>query len=122
MIAVIAQRLVRVLCKECKEPFKPDDFTLKRLGLRPDRASGVSFYRAKGCEHCFQTGYRGRIGIYEIMVLNSDLKALILRTFDSNRIKTEAVKHKMKTLRQDGIQKILKGLTTIEEVLRVTES
>ena len=122
VIAVIAQRLVRVLCKECKEPFKPDDFTLKRLGLRPDRASGVSFYRAKGCEHCFQTGYRGRIGIYEIMVLNSDLKALILRTFDSNRIKTEAVKHKMKTLRQDGIQKILKGLTTIEEVLRVTAS
>jgi len=120
--AVMAQRLVRVLCTECKESFTPDESTLTRLGVEPDNVPELSIFKAKGCEHCFQTGYRGRIGIFEIMVFHSDLKGLILRTFDSNRIKTEALQHGMVTLRQDGIQKILKGLTTLEEVLRVTES
>ena len=119
--AVLAQRLVRVLCRECKEPFTPDEFTLKRLGLDADGAPELSIYRATGCEHCFQTGYRGRIAIFEIMVLHPDLRALILRTYDSNLIKTEALKHDMITLRQDGIQKVLEGETTLEEVLRVTE-
>jgi general secretion pathway protein E len=120
--AVMAQRLVRVLCTECKEPFTPDEFTLNRLGVDTDRVQELSICQAKGCEHCFKTGYRGRIGIFEILVFHSELKSLILKTFDSNQIKNEAQKHMMVTLQQDGIQKILKGITTIEEVLRVTES
>jgi general secretion pathway protein E len=122
VIAVMAQRLVRVLCTECKEPFTPDEFTLKRLGVDTDRVQELSICQAKGCEHCFKTGYRGRIGIFEILVFHPELKSLILKTFDSNQIKNEAQKHMLVTLQQDGIQKILKGITTIEEVLRVTES
>jgi general secretion pathway protein E len=74
-----------------------------------------------GCEKCFHTGYRGRLGIFEIMVMSEELKTLILQTYDSNRIKSAARKQKMVTLRQDGIIKVLSGKTTLEEVLRVTQ-
>lgn len=120
LIAVIAQRLVRVLCEHCKESYKPD-MTLQSLGVRPDRLNKYTFYRAKGCDQCFQTGYRGRIGIYEIMVMDHKLKTLVQRTFDSYQIKQEALKLGMVTLRRDGIEKVLRGITTIEEVIRVTQ-
>ncbi len=120
LVAVVAQRLVRVLCEHCKEPYKPD-MTLQSLGVRPDRLSKYTFYRAKGCDQCFQTGYRGRIGIYELMVMDTKLKTLVQRTFDSYQIKQEALKLGMVTLRRDGIEKVLRGITTIEEVIRVTQ-
>ncbi len=120
LLAVIAQRLVRVLCEHCKEPYKPD-MTLQTLGVRPDRLSKYTFYRAKGCDKCFQTGYRGRIGIYEIMLMDNKIKTLIQRTVDSFQIKQEALKLGMNTLRRDGIEKVLRGITTIEEVVRVTQ-
>ena len=120
LLAVIAQRLVRVLCEHCKEPYKPD-VTLQALGVRPDRLGKYTFYRAKGCDKCFHTGYRGRIGIYEIMIMGHKLKTLIQRTYDSYQIKQEALKLGMVTLRRDGIEKVLKGITTIEEVIRVTQ-
>ena len=120
LLAVIAQRLVRVLCEHCKEPYKPD-MTLQALGVRPDRLGKYTFYRAKGCDKCFHTGYRGRIGIYEIMIMGHKLKTLIQRTYDSYQIKQEALKLGMVTLRRDGIEKVLKGITTIEEVIRVTQ-
>jgi len=120
LLAVIAQRLVRVLCEHCKESYKPD-MALQSLGVRPDRLSKYTFYRAKGCDQCFQTGYRGRIGIYEIMLMDHKLKTLIQRTFDSYQIKQEALKLGMVTLRRDGIEKVLRGITTIEEVIRVTQ-
>ena len=94
---------------------------LKSAGITPDHVKNTTIYRASGCEKCFNTGYRGRIGIFEIMVLNGKLKNLILKTYDSNLIKKEALNHNMITLRQDGIQKVLDGITTIEEVLRVTQ-
>lgn len=121
VIAVAAQRLVRVLCINCKEAYKPDDMALKSIGIIQDRYKDAVLYKARGCENCFNTGYRGRIGIFEIMVLEDNLKSLILKTFDSNRIKNEAVKLNMVTLREDGRQKVLNGITTIEEVLRVTQ-
>jgi len=120
LIAVVAQRLIRVLCDHCKEPFHPDDSVLEHIGLAADRIAGHTLYRARGCDHCFQTGYRGRIGVFEIMVINEDLAGLVLKTYDSNRIKQEALRHNMVTLREDGIQKVLAGTTTFEEVLRVT--
>lgn len=120
LLAVIAQRLVRMLCEHCKQPYKPD-MSLQALGLRPDRLSKYTFYRAKGCDQCFQTGYRGRIGIYEIMLMGHKLKTLIQKTYDSFQIKQEALKLGMTTLRRDGLEKVLRGITTIEEVIRVTQ-
>jgi len=118
--AVIAQRLVRVLCDHCKEAYKPD-MALQTLGVRPDRLSKYTFYRAKGCDQCFHTGYRGRIGIFEILMMGYKLKTLIQHTFDSFQIKQEALKLGLVTLRRDGIEKVLRGITTIEEVVRVTQ-
>ena len=121
VIAVAAQRLLRVLCSDCKEPYTPDGMALKSASITPDQIINNRIYRASGCKKCFNTGYRGRIGIFEIMVMNSNLKKLILKTYDSNLIKKEALTHNMITLRQDGIQKVLQGISTIEEVLRVTQ-
>lgn len=121
VIALVAQRLARVLCSDCKQPYSPDVPALESIGIDPARFKNAAIYQAKGCENCFQTGYRGRIGIFEIMVLSGHLKSLILQTFDSNQIKKEALDQNMISLRQDGIQKVLAGKTTIEEVLRVTQ-
>ncbi|RJP86061.1 MAG: type II secretion system protein GspE [Desulfobacteraceae bacterium] len=125
VIAVIAQRLLRVLCSDCKEPYHPDAETLQQLGNIKGAASAdgpVTFYRAKGCPRCFGSGYKGRLGIYEIMVLNESLQSMILKSHDSHQIKKEAVSQGMTTLYDDGIQKVLEGITTIEEVLRVTQT
>ncbi|RLC18823.1 MAG: type II secretion system protein GspE [Deltaproteobacteria bacterium] len=121
VIAVAAQRLVRVLCEKCKEPYNPDEVTLHNIGIDPGDISGPAVFRAKGCEHCFNTGYRGRIGIFEILEMENKLKSLILKSFDANRIQEEAMRMNMVSLRRDGIQKVLAGTTTIEEVLRVTQ-
>jgi general secretion pathway protein E len=121
VIAVAAQRLIRVLCKKCKEPYTPDEVTLRNIGILPDEISGATLFRTKGCEHCFNTGYRGRIGIFEIMEMEHQLKSLILKSFDSARIQEEAQRLNMVSLRRDGVQKVLAGTTTIEEVLRVTQ-
>ena len=121
VIAVIAQRLIRVLCGECKKPFVPESSTLHHVGLTPDHILDKTIYQAMGCDQCFNTGYKGRVGIFEIMEINEDLKGLILKTFDSNQIKSEALENRMVTLRQDGLEKVLNGITTFEEVLRITE-
>ena len=89
--------------------------------MRPDRLRKYTFYRAKGCDQCFNTGYRGRIGIFETLVLGYKLKTLIQRTYDSFQIKQEALKLGLVTLRRDGIEKVLRGITSIEEVVRVTQ-
>jgi len=133
VIAVIAQRLVRVLCNDCKEAYQPDEATLKQLqqikvkeGLgHTDLTANddtITIYRSTGCPKCFHSGYKGRIGIYEIMVLNESLQNMILKTHDSHQIKKEAARQGMTSLYDDGIQKVLDGTTTIEEVLRVTQT
>jgi general secretion pathway protein E len=121
VLAVAAQRLVRVLCDNCKKTYQPSTIYLKSIGVSPEHFNESQIYKAVGCEKCITTGYKGRLGIFEIMVLNEHLKGLILETFDSNRIKNEAVKQKMITLRQDGLEKVFDGTTTMEEVLRVTQ-
>jgi len=122
VIAVIAQRLLRVLCDDCKQQYTPDQNTLQRLGLSPEQTHNAVFYRSTGCSRCFNSGYRGRVGIYEILVLKEEIQNLVLKTYDSHRIKNEAVRLGMTTLYQDGIEKVLRGITTIEEVLRVTQN
>jgi general secretion pathway protein E len=119
VIAVIAQRLVRVLCPHCKKAYQPAGAMLQSLGISAEQASRGSICRAVGCEQCIHTGFKGRVGIFEIMVLGESMKGLILQAFDANRIKKQAMGDGMITLRQDGIRKVLDGVTTIEEVLRV---
>jgi general secretion pathway protein E len=120
LIAVIAQRLLRTLCSDCKEAYQPDDLAFKSIGMDPERHRDRRVYRARGCENCFHTGYKGRNAIFEIMVLNDELRSSILKSYDSNVIKKKALEMNMLSLRQDGIQKLLNGVTTIEEVFRVT--
>ena len=120
VLAVIAQRLVRVLCDHCKEAYTPG-VILESIGISREQLQNNTIYQARGCEECFNTGYRGRIGIFEIMHLGEGLKNLILKTYDATQIKQYALQYNMKTLRQSGIEKVLAGTTTIEEVLRVTQ-
>lgn len=121
VVAVIAQRLVRILCDTCKTPCRPPEAVLKTIGISQEQMENAVIYQAGGCEQCFKTGYRGRRGIFEIMVMDEELKGMILKTFDATQIKQTAIRKQMKTLRESGIEKILSGMTTIEEVLRVTQ-
>jgi general secretion pathway protein E len=121
VLAVVAQRLVRVLCKDCKEAFTPDKLALRTIGITDEQAQKAVICRAVGCDNCFQTGYKGRTAIFEMMILDSSLKSVILKTYDSNQIKNEALSRNMITLREDGVQKVLSGITTIEEIFRVTQ-
>jgi len=121
ILAVIAQRLVRVLCNECKEPYTPDNASLKSIGIKPDSLGKRKIYRAKGCHSCLHTGYKGRRAIFEIMIMNESIRSLSLQTSDSNIIKKEAIRNGMTTLRHDGVKKIIQGITSVEEVFRVTQ-
>src|SRR5262245_54038071 len=123
VIAIVAQRLVRVICRECRERYRPDPSLVKEAGL--DRASDAEFdgyfYRGNGCGACFQTGYRGRSGIYELLVIEDNIRGLIMNGADSNVIRRQAIDQGMTTLFRDGITKIIQGTTTVDEVLRVTQ-
>jgi len=121
--AILAQRLVRRICDKCKEPFHPAREFLAQAGLTSEDLGDRPLYRGRGCPDCLNTGYQGRIGIYELMIMTDDLKNFILTTSDSNQIRQRALSSSsgpMLTLRQDGLQKILAGRTTLEEVFRVT--
>ncbi len=122
VIAIIAQRLVRVLCPHCKEVYVPDKESLTNLGLDKAVLKNNTFYRKKGCNLCMQTGFRGRTAIFEIMIVDDEIKRLILKTSDANQINELALKQGMITLQKDGIYKVMNGITTAEEVLRVTRS
>ena len=121
--AIMAQRLVRKICPYCREAYVPPDTFLERVGLSPIKFAGRELYRGVGCAQCLQTGYKGRIGIFELMSLTPAMKSLILTTSDAGQIKKQALSSLatgMMTLRQDGLRKVLAGLTTLEEVFRVT--
>lgn len=119
IIGVLAQRLVRVICPKCKEKLIPTEAMLEDLQLK--RADDIAFYRGKGCPHCRDTGYIGRTGIFELLVINDDIKKLIIAKAPVDEIKKEAMASGMKTLRDDGIEKALAGVTSVEEALRVTQ-
>lgn len=120
--AVIAQRLVRILCRHCKTESPDDPVIYKALGISGEDLKGRTIYKANGCPECFNTGYMGRMAIFEIMVIDDNLKHIMIETYDSNRIKAVALENGMVTLRMDGVEKVLKGMTTVEEVLRVTHA
>jgi general secretion pathway protein E len=119
LAAVLAQRLVRVLCQECRQPYTPTPEALAEIGIR---ASGpVEVYQPTGCGRCHDTGYLGRVGIFELMVVDDTIRDLVSQNVDSKRIKRAAIERGMHTLRSDGARKVLEGITSIEEVLRATE-
>ncbi|MFH1478871.1 MAG: ATPase, T2SS/T4P/T4SS family [Candidatus Omnitrophota bacterium] len=122
LIAIVAQRLVRKLCPKCKEAYKPNHSLLSRLGLDKDVVKNKDFYRPKGCEKCLNTGYSGRVGICEALAISSSIKSKILKNTKEADIKAIARKEGMVTLREDGLSKVLEGLTSLEEILRVTIS
>jgi general secretion pathway protein E len=123
VMAIIAQRLVRVICRECRAAYQPDLSVVRELGLDRLTETGFDgfFYRGKGCTACLQTGYRGRSGIYELLVIDDNIRGLIMGDADSNVIRRKAIEQGMITLFRDGIDKIIKGITTVDEVLRVTQ-
>ncbi|MCC6449255.1 MAG: type II secretion system ATPase GspE [Candidatus Aureabacteria bacterium] len=121
VIAIMAQRLVRVICPKCRERYVPPPETLRALGLSPADLPDGTVSRGKGCDHCMGTGYRGRSGIFELLVIDDEIRQLVLDRISSNVIKKTALGKGMLTLRGDGAQKVAKGITTIEEVLRITQ-
>jgi type IV pilus assembly protein PilB len=120
VILILAQRLIRKICSECREPTKVHPQLLIDVGVSPDEVKTFPTYKGKGCPICSNTGYKGRLGLYEVMTMKDEIKELILARASTTEIKKEAIRLGMKTLRQSGIQKIRDGVTTIEEVLRTT--
>ena len=112
LVAVLAQRLVRVICPQCRQP---DGHATTPKGER------VAAFRGAGCDHCFGTGYYGRVGIFELMELNEELRAIIMRNEDASVITAAAYRHGMRNLRDDGWEKVARGVTTSDEVMRVTQ-
>ena len=122
IIGVLAQRLVRRICPDCRKSYQPHPEQLRELGIKEVsfRKLDRRFFRGDGCDNCRQTGYRGRIGIHELLVMSEGVKNTILESSDSDTIKKQGLKEKMITLRRDGVNKIIHGLTTAEEILSIT--
>jgi general secretion pathway protein E len=121
MVAILAQRLVRTVCPHCRLEIEPTQEEWNKLGLRTEFACPEKVYKPVGCSECFKTGYLGRLGIYELMVIDDEIRQLVLQNVDANTIKKAAMSKGMTTLRDDGADKIARGLTSISEVLRVTQ-
>lgn len=118
---VLAQRLVRTLCDQCKEPYIPDDAILQRSGLARFSAPGQVVYRAVGCSHCRQSGYRGRTGIHELLMLDEPMRRAIIEGRDASALNAIAAKAGMLSLYEDGLRKVAAGVTTLDELARVTQ-
>ena len=119
VIGVLAQRLARTICPNCKEPYEPTPEAVRRFGLSMYSDSKFHFYRGRGCDNCKMTGYRGRTGIHEILTITDRLRALILRRSSTAELKQAALEEGMRTMQDDGLAKVLSGVTSMEECLRV---
>ena len=118
----MAQRLVRTICQHCKTEQKVEPDYLRKIGFPEEEIGTAKFYHGAGCEECRQLGYQGRLAIYELMVMNEAIRPLILSRAAASTISQRAIEMGMRTLRVDGWEKVRAGITTIEEVLRVTQS
>jgi type II secretory ATPase GspE/PulE/Tfp pilus assembly ATPase PilB-like protein len=116
VIGIIAQRLVRTICDKCKEKYIPTSGALKDLGIEGKQ----EFYRGKGCNKCKYTGFVGRVGIFELLIINEEIRKMVDAKKSADEIKRKAIELGMKVLREDSLEKAKKGLTTLDEVLRVT--
>jgi len=118
--AILAQRLVRRVCVGCKEEVQPSPEVLVDLDIKPEELKGKKFYRGKGCDVCNRTGYKGRVGLFELMIMNDDLRDMIIRNATTDELRTAAQKYGMITLRTAGMEAVYGGLTTAEEIIRET--
>jgi len=118
--ALMAQRLVRKICKKCTQPYTPTDSELRALDLDPGKIAGATFMKGKGCNDCNKTGHRGRFGIFEIFVIDDEARKLIYDRVPSSMLRSRAREMGMRTLREDGARKVVAGLTTADEVIRAT--
>jgi type IV pilus assembly protein PilB len=118
--AIMAQRLVRKICSQCVEPYEPTEDELRSLNLRPEQIEEASFKKGRGCDRCRGTGYKGRMGIFEICVLDDEIRRMINEGLGVSAIRQRARDLGMRTLREDGIRKVLAGMTTPEEVSSAT--
>jgi len=124
LLCVIAQRLLRTVCPNCKEPVTPSEqqrFYLEDLQLSPDQLQDGKLWVGKGCDECFRSGFAGRTAIYEVMPIDTHVQEQIIHKATASEIKRGALERGLRTLRMDGINKLLNGMTTPEEVLRVTQ-
>jgi type IV pilus assembly protein PilB len=117
---IAAQRLARLNCENCKTPIQVSPQMLMNLGVAPDDLQGVTCYKGVGCSQCNNTGYRGRVALYEVMPVREEIRELILQGASASEIKKEAIRLGMKTLRQTALTKLKEGITTVEEVLKST--
>jgi general secretion pathway protein E len=120
LLGVVAQRLVRRLCPDCRQPYEPSDAELAQVGLSRAVTAGHTLYRPGGCEKCFNTGYRGRIGVFEVLKVDEEIGRQIVRSGEASVIRNLAQEKGMRTLDQDSNRKLLDGMTSIEECLRAT--
>jgi type IV pilus assembly protein PilB len=120
MMGVLAQRLVRTICKNCRTPFEPTEAQLELLNLSPHAVGDKEFYYGRGCSVCNDTGYKGRRGIYELLITTDAIRTLINERAPTVVLRQKAVELGMVTLREDGLRGIFDGATTIEEVVKYT--
>ncbi len=118
IIGILAQRLVRVICQKCKHPYQPRESELIEAGITPEVASEATFMKGRGCGHCQRSGYRGRIGIHELLTLNAKVRELIFEGASAVEIRKVAVRQGMKTLYVDGMDKVMRGITSFDEIYR----
>ena len=121
VIGILAQRLVRVVCAKCKQPDKLSESQLEAGGITAEQAREATCMRGQGCASCQNTGYRGRLGIFELMPLTAKVRELAFQNASMQAIRKEAISAGMSTLYDDGIDKVLRGITTLEEVFRVAK-
>jgi type IV pilus assembly protein PilB len=121
VLAIMAQRLVRKICPKCKVRYEPPAHVLAGLGLRPEIAKKANFMRGKGCSNCNKKGYRGRMGIYELLTMSTQIREMAFKGEPTQAIRRVARKQGMRTLFEDGVIKAIKGLTTLDEVMRITQ-
>ena len=121
IIAVLAQRLVRVNCPKCKQPHQPLDTQIEAAGITPEMLKGATFMKGRGCSNCQKSGYKGRLGIFELMVMTSKIRELAFQGAPTQEIRRAAVGHGMAVMFDDGVQKALRGVTTLDEVFRVSK-
>lgn len=119
--AVLAQRLVRKICVKCKKEYKPSEPELSEFGISKEKIKGMKFYKGEGCQECNSSGYKGRTGLYELLVVDDKIRGLIVKRESLTAIRNAACEAGMKTLRENGLKKVMEGITTIEEVLRETK-
>jgi len=121
IIAILAQRLVRKICEKCKQPYSPPESVIEQAGLTPEQVAKATFMKGKGCSACNRQGYRGRVGIYELMMMTSRVRELAFQGTSSQALRKVAIAQGMNTLFEDGLTKAMRGITTLEELFRIAK-